>query len=69
MVSYRTKQGDTVDRIVWQYYGRQDNGIVERVLDANPGIADRGPLLPEGLRIKLPEIQTDQSTDSVRLWG
>lgn len=69
MIYYRSKEGDTVDRIVWHYYGRQDNGIFERVLEANPGIADQGPVLPEGLRVKLPKIETDQSTDSVRLWG
>jgi len=66
---YRSKDGDTVDLIVWRYYGRQNNLIVERVLEENPGLADHGPSLPAGLRIALPEIAEEQQTESVRLWG
>jgi phage tail protein X len=66
---YRSKEGDTVDRIVWLYYGRQNDGIVEAVLAANHDLASYGPILPEGLQIALPEISDDdQSTGSVRLW-
>lgn len=69
MQYYRSKEGDTVDRIVWLYYGRQNDGIVEAVLSANEGLAEYGPILPEGLQIALPEISDDdQSTGSVRLW-
>lgn len=69
MAFYRSKEGDTVDRIVWQYYGRQNDLIVEAVLSENPGLADYGPTLPEGVRIELPDIQQEQDTGSVRLWG
>lgn len=69
VVFYRSKDGDMVDRIVWQYYGRQNELIVETVLSKNPGLADYGPRLPEGVRIALPEIQQEQDTGSVRLWG
>jgi len=66
---YRSKEGDTVDLIAWRYYGRQNDLIVERLLEANPGLADYGPELPAGLRIALPEIDDEQQTESVRLWG
>lgn len=66
---YRSKSGDSVDRIVWQVYGRQNDLIVETVLQANPGLADYGPTLPEGVRVALPEIADEQDTASVRLWG
>jgi phage tail protein X len=69
VVYYRSKEGDTVDVIAWRYYGRQNDLIVERVLEANPGLADYGPTLPEGVRVALPEIDDEQSTESVRLWG
>lgn len=69
VVYYRSKDGDTVDAIVWRYYERQDNRIVELVLDANPGLADRGAILPAGLRIALPEFQEPAQQRTVRLWG
>lgn len=69
VVYYRSKDGDTVDVIAWRFYGRQNDLIVERVLEANPGLADYGPTLPEGVRVALPAIDDEQSTESVRLWG
>jgi len=66
---YRSKEGDTLDLIAWRYYGRQNDLIVERLLEANPGIADFGPTLPAGVRVALPVIEEEQRTESVRLWG
>lgn len=45
------RAGETVDAIVWRFLG---TSAVEPVLEANPGLAARGPLLPEGLEIVLP---------------
>lgn len=42
MQYYRSKEGDTVDRIVWLYYGRQNDGIVEAVLSANEALPSMG---------------------------
>jgi len=66
---YRTRDGDTLDWIVWRVYGRQDGRIVERVLADNRHLADQGPILPAGLVISLPEISSPAATESVRLWG
>lgn len=68
MQTYITKDGDTADYIAWKYYGNQDAGTVETLLDANNGLADRGPVLPAGLVINLPEIKTPATTQGVKLW-
>lgn len=66
---YETKNGDTVDYIVWKQYGSTDNGVVEQVLAANLGLADKGPVLATGTIIILPEIQPTQTTTAkVKLW-
>ncbi|MFB9149513.1 tail protein X [Roseovarius ramblicola] len=69
MLYYRSRDGDVVDRVVWQHYGRQNDGLVEAVLEANPGLADLGPVLPAGIRIALPDIPEPEGAASVRLWG
>lgn len=69
MAVYIVREGDTVDLIAWRFYGRQDSRVVEQVLDANPHLADHGPLLPGGLSITLPDIATPGEVTGVRLWG
>lgn len=49
----RTQQGDTADLIAHREYGRTD-GTTEAILAANPGLAKRGPKLPEGLLVTIP---------------
>jgi phage tail protein X len=70
MSTYRTKDGDTVDSIAWAYYGKQSGRVVEQVLEANPGLADEGPVLPAGLLIELPEVDEKQqdANTGVKLW-
>ena len=64
----RTQQNDTVDALCWRHYGRTA-GVVEAVLDANPGLADRGPVLPSGLLVNLPELQAAApERQMVNLW-
>lgn len=52
-VTVRTEQHDTVDALCWRHYGRTA-GVTESVLHANPGLADHGPVLPQGLSVKMP---------------
>lgn len=67
--TYLTKDGDVLDWIVWNYYGATSDRFVERVLDVNPGLAGYGAVLPDGVRILLPELSpTEQTTAGVRLW-
>lgn len=66
--NYTTKDGDTVDYIAWRYYGRQNGQVVEKLLQANQGLADRDPVLPPGIRITLPAMPTPAKETGVRLW-
>lgn len=68
MARYVTREGDTADLIAWRVYGTHDNGALERLLDANPGLADRGPVLPAGVLVELPEFQPAATAGGVRLW-
>ncbi|WP_339539408.1 tail protein X [Pseudomonas sp. RA_15y_Pfl2_54] len=67
-VSIRTQQNDTVDALCWRHYGRTA-GVTEAVLEANPGLADHGSILPKELLIKMPEsIMIEQRLLTVFLW-
>lgn len=66
--TYTTREGDTVDFIAWKFYGSTANQVVESVLAENRGLADLGAILPPGLQITLPEIQTPAKSQGVRLW-
>lgn len=43
-------QYDTVDAICWREYGRS-SGVVEKVLEANPQLAELGVFLPMGTQV------------------
>lgn len=67
---YQTREGDTIDRICWGYYGRT-SGAVEAVLEANRaiGLASRGPILPAGLVLDLPDLSSATVAETtVSLW-
>jgi phage tail protein X len=67
-VSIRAQQNDTVDTLCWRHYGRTA-GVTEAVLEANPGLADHGPTLPQGLLVQMPEAQAAaQQRRMVNLW-
>lgn len=63
----RALQGDTVDTLCWRHYGRTA-GVTEQVLEANPGLAEHGPVLPMGLEVELPDQPTRAVTQRVQLW-
>lgn len=67
MLTYRCKEGDVLDLICWKHYGRE-KGAVEAVLEANPGLADQGPVYQAGLEIILPELPEASTEKVVRLW-
>lgn len=67
MLVYVTREGDTADWIAWRHYGRVDS--VDAILEANPGLADYGPVLPAGVEVVLPEVEQPSTTvRGVRLW-
>lgn len=66
----RALQGETLDALCYRVLGRTD-GVTEAALAANPGLADLGPILPQGHPVNLPDTtQTAQSeTALVQLWN
>ena len=56
MLEYITKEGDIIDKIVFDKYGDVKN-YLQIVLDMNRGLAKEGPILRAGIKIKLPENQ------------
>ena len=64
---YRTKEGDTLDFIVWKQYG-QTSGVVEQVLLENQNLANYGEVLPAGILITLPDISTTVVDNGINLW-
>lgn len=63
-----TQQHDTVDALVWRHTGRTQC-MVEAVLALNPGLADRGPVLPAGLQVVLPDTPVaPPALHLIQLW-
>ncbi|NHC11083.1 tail protein X [Stutzerimonas degradans] len=68
MTTVIANQGDTVDAICWRYYGRTA-GVTEAVLEANPGLADLGPVIPHGTAVTLPDAAPQaEQRQVVNLW-
>lgn len=63
---YKTRDGDVLDQICEQYYGRA-NAFID-VLNANPGLVEYGAILPRGIDIVLPELSTPVS-EGTSLWS
>ncbi len=64
---YRCKDGDVLDWICVKHYGR--HGLEVQVLEANPGLADQGPVLTAGEEITLPDLpETNEQQQTINLW-
>lgn len=58
MTTYTVQRdGERLDLICWRWYGQLSGREVERVLEANPGLAARGPhALPAGVTVQMPVV-------------
>lgn len=68
-VPYISKQGDTLDLICREFYGNEQGGVVEFVLQNNVGLAELGPEIPQGTLIILPPAPSPAATDTVQLFS
>lgn len=71
MATYITKRFERLDRIVYDYYGDTEDGIVEFVLSKNPGLEKHSILLPIGIDIELPARPVQPKTrtlEVITLW-
>lgn len=69
MLTYKTRDGDVVDDIVFRHYGALNPATLRAVFEANPGLAEQPVVLPHGITITLPDIvQPAQADSGVALW-
>jgi len=69
-LNYHTSDGDVVDSIAAQHYGVESPAVLRAVYDANPGLADIGPVLPRGVTIVLPDVdEPSTTTTGISLWS
>ena len=66
MKQVMAKQGDTIDRIAQEYYGKT-SGVVEQLLLANQHVDHSEPLIKIGVMVNLPPLSPVIST-SINLW-
>lgn len=67
MKTYLTKDGEVLDAICKRELGSEAH--VPAVLEANPHLADQGPIYGAGVRIILPEVIEPVAKGEIRLWG
>lgn len=67
MTRVYSQQNDTVDLVCLRHYG-YTGGVTEQVYKENPGLADRGAVLPAGVEIELPETPVQQEKKTINLW-
>lgn len=53
--TYTTLDGDVLDHLCWRHYGYEWD-TPEATLRVNPGLAERGIVLPAGVTITFPAI-------------
>lgn len=66
-------EGDaiTLSLLVWRRFKTRTPGLVERALDLNPGLADKGVVIPVGTVVRIPVDAPDKPPEQrqvVRLW-
>lgn len=60
-------QGDSVDSLCYRHLGTSD--AVEATLEANPGLAALGAILPMGTVVALPDVvQSTPTKNIIQLW-
>ncbi|AXQ92999.1 tail protein X [Cereibacter azotoformans] len=63
--------GITLPLLIWRRFKRPVPGVIEATLDANPGLAALGPVLPIGtnLRIPIPTPEAEKRpAERISLW-
>ena len=65
------RSGDKLDLMLWRDLGLGPEHLT-RVMDANPGLADLGDILPLGTVVTVPTITSPQTTPTrplIQLWS
>lgn len=64
----RLPDGERLDRIAKALFGSERDGATETLLDANPGLAGLGPVIPAGTVIAVPDEVTAPADATQRIW-
>jgi phage tail protein X len=65
-------EGDfvTLSSLIWRRFRREMPGMFERVLAANPGLAELGVYLPVGTEVIIPLDPVESAAaPTIRLWS
>ena len=65
---YTTVDGEVLDAICHAHYGHL-YGVVERVLELNPGLSYSPPAFEAGVKIELPELEIRGGSQATKLWS
>lgn len=68
MITIRTRQGDTVDLLLWQQLGRNDEEVTDAFWRLNPHAAENGPIFTNGISLKLPDLPKQTIKERIRAW-
>ena len=58
MRKVRSVAGDSVNLLLYRETGRSDDAAEEALWKLNPTLAEYGPVLPAGIRLVLPELDS-----------
>lgn len=62
------RQGESLDALCFRVMGKTA-GVVEKVLELNPGLADKGVILPHGTTVELPNETLVTNEPIIQLWN
>ena len=65
---YTTIEDETLAGIIYRHYQISNQEILKEVFDANPILSKYPLILPQGVRIILPEINTSDEIEPIALW-
>ncbi|HEX2020264.1 MAG TPA: tail protein X [Aurantimonas sp.] len=65
---YTVSEPVRLDRLARAIYGRETDGTVEDLLEANPGLAAGGAVIPAGTELVLPQTVETTAATTVRPW-
>ncbi len=54
----RSIAGDSVNLLLYRELGRSDDAAEEHLWRLNPGLAEHGPVLPAGVWVIVPELES-----------
>ncbi len=64
----RTVDGDTIDGLLWQHLGRNDEQVTNVFWQLNPHASELGPIFLAGVQLQLPDLPAQPVKQRARAW-